>query len=555
MVATISERKTDEAAVHDPEEYAPGTVLQVLESPVHGEDNALLDFEELDLQIGRAELRERVSHVAGGLRALGVQPGDRVAALLFNGPAAVECWFATLAVGAIWVPVNTALRGNFLAHVLNDCGAEILVVDTRLVSRLTELNAPLPHVKTLVTVSQGEADADAEPVPPDYREVSIETLRASAPVPEFYDARPGDLSCLVYTAGTTGPSKGCMLPHNHVLAVGRYAINSRRSDEPAYTALPLFHLNAMSAVIATFLISAPLTIGRRFSVSGFWPSIERSGARIVYLLGPMVTMIANAPDNDAAKQCHGQLRKVFSAPFPPEAQRLFQERFGLRELSGARGYGLTEMPLITATPPGMTSPPGTSGRRRPDVELRIVDDDDNELPDGMVGEIVCRPKHPFFMFQGYWGRPQATLEVCRNLWFHTGDLGKIDEDGWFHFVDRKKDYLRRRGENISSMEVEHALMAHPEVAEVAVYGVPSEVGEDELQISVVRTECSTLSEEELCRWSIKQLPYFAVPRYIEFLDEMPRSVVGRARKVELRGRPLGYPRWDREAAGIELERS
>lgn len=534
---------------------ATDTLLDLLQNMKTGDD-PFVTIESLDLTLSGAAFGERVRRLATALKALGVKPGDRVTAILDNGVAIVEGWFAVMSLGAIWVPVNTALRGTFLAHVFNDSGAQIAFAEAELLSRITDIAADLPALKTIIRVNDGEsANAAPDVAGTGFEIIEMDTLRTAAPIDAFYKAKGSDIAALIYTSGTTGAAKGCMLPHSYIVNVSVAGRNGREAHEPAYTALPLFHLNAMASFVITMFLGGRLTVGHRFSVSKFWPSIEKSEARFVNLLGPMATMLANAEENDAMMRCKGQLRRVLAVPFPPDIKEIFKTRFGVVDTGSVGGYGLTEMGVITiGGHEGISAPPNASGSRCSWIDVEIVDDDDNILPPEQIGEVVCRPKFPDLMFAGYWGRPEATVKAFRNLWFHTGDLGRFDAEGFFYFEDRKKDYLRRRGENISSMEVERTFHQHPDVAEVACYGVPSEVGEDEVQISVVLREDADLSEEALCLWSADRLPYFAVPRFIEFMGEIPKSAAGRPRKVELRERTDSYHRWDREKVGLDIAR-
>lgn len=532
-----------------------GSLTDLLQEDRGARDEPFVTIESLDLTLTIAEFEDRVRRLATSLKEMGVQPGDRVAAILDNGVAVLEGWFATMALGAIWVPANTALRGNFLTHVLKDSGAEIVFSEADLMPRIVEISSELTDIKKIIYVADSKAEVDVSQICIDDVEIkNVSDLRKSPPIAHFYKAKGGDIAAFIYTSGTTGPAKGCMLPHSYIVNIARASRNGRKSSEPAYTALPLFHLNAMMSFALTLLLGSKITIGHRFSVSQFWHSIEKSGAKFVNLLGPMATMLAHAPDNDAMLRCKGQLRKVLAVPFPEETKDIFKDRFGVLDLGSVVGFGLTEVAPVTLGPEGSEGPPNSSGTRTSWFDVEIVDDEDNILPAGEVGEIICRPKYPNLMFAGYWGRPEATVSAFRNLWFHTGDLGRFDKEGFFYFADRKKDYLRRRGENISSMEVENTFHQHPDVAEVACYGVPSDLGEDEVQLSVVLKEGATTSEESLCKWSINKLPYFAIPRFIEFIDEIPKSAVGRPRKVELRERKPSYPRWDREASELEITR-
>jgi crotonobetaine/carnitine-CoA ligase len=254
-----------------------------------------------------------------------------------------------------------------------------------------------------------------------------------------------------------------------------------------------------------------------------------------------------------APEANRTLRLIGAAPVPVEVDDVIRRRFGVRTFSGA--YGVTEASLVSWQPTGTTNRPNAAGVINDEYfDVRIFDDDDNELPRGREGEIVLRPRRPHVMFAGYWGNAEATVSTSRNWWYHTGDIGRIDEDDYLYFVDRKADYLRRRGENISSFEVESILMGQGQLADVAVHAVPSDLTEDDLKITATLVEGSQLTEADLFRWCIDQLPYFALPRYIEFRSELPRSPVGRVLKRELRDEPLGRTVFDSEASGITYDR-
>lgn len=286
--------------------------------------------------------------------------------------------------------------------------------------------------------------------------------------------------------------------------------------------------------------------------------MNRTGATITSTLGTMAYLLAHDVDRpemprSGAPEANRTLRLLGAAPMPVEVDRVIRERFGVETFSGA--YGVTEASLVSWQPPGVENKPNAAGVVNEEYfDVRIFDDDDNEVPVGSDGEIVLRPKHPHVMFEGYWGRPEATVATSRNWWYHTGDVGRVDEDGFLYFVDRKADYLRRRGENISSFEVERILMGHGALADVAVHGVPSELTEDDLKVTAVLEEGATLTEAELFAWCVDHLPYFALPRYIELRAELPRSPVGRVLKRELRAETVGEGVWDAEAAGVTYER-
>ena len=313
-------------------------------------------------------------------------------------------------------------------------------------------------------------------------------------------AAPSDLATFVYTGGTTGPSKGCMLSHNYhqVLARQIGTCWRRTADDVVWTPLPMFHFNAIvTAVVGSLLFGGSGAISSRFSVSNFWPEMNRTGATITSTLGTMAYLLAHDEDRPemplaGGPEANTSLRLLGAAPMPEEVDRIIRSRFGIDTFSGA--YGLTEASLVSWQPPGVDNKANAAGVINDEYfDVRVFDDDDHELPRGTAGEIVLRPKRPQSMFEGYWGRPEATVEASRNWWFHTGDIGRIDEDDFLFFVDRKADYLRRRGENISSFEVERILMGHGALADVVVHAVPSELGEDDLKISATLRADATLT--------------------------------------------------------------
>lgn len=527
------------------------TVVGLLEQCVaEVSDQRFLDFS------GEAhtyrELWERVTSYAAGLRAIGVGPDQTVVTMLDNNIDAVSLWFAANLLGAIWVPVNTALKGTFLSHVVSDSDARVVVCEADFLDRFRTEIAHLPHVERLLVRGLDKPTSvggiEAEPLPSHLRDDAGEV---------WAERSSEDTALIIYTGGTTGPSKGCVISNGYVFSAARAFLvqSGRTTDELNWSPLPIYHFNLVAGtIVGTMLLRSSAAIASRFSVSGFWPEMERTGAKMVNLLGSMGSMIAQMDETPEMRRCHGQIRIVHGAPFPPALVASWQERFGVQRVGGST-YGLTECFPITTLEVGVPAPPGSSGKANTeDFEVRLFDDDDREVAVGQVGEVVCRPRRPNVMFKGYWRRPEAYVAVTRNLWFHTGDLGRFDEDGFFHFVDRKKDYLRRRGENISSQEIELALLAHEALAEVAVHAVPSELTEDDLKVTAVRTPGAELSELELFEWMKDRVPYFALPRYIEFRDALPVSPLGRVHKYKLRDEGCTATTWDRETADIDFER-
>jgi crotonobetaine/carnitine-CoA ligase len=526
------------------------TVLSALAGRLASDpDGPYLDFEG-DAHTART-MDAAGNRCARVLADLGVGPGDRVATLLENVPEQVITFFGAVKLGAIQVPVNTAYKGEFLRHQLADSGAAVLVVQGDFAGRIVDLDlTTLPELRAVIVV--GEPDRVIAGIPV-HDWAGTHAAADDAPVPDP-GVRPADLACFIYTAGTTGPSKGCMLPHHYVASLGGQIARAWEiaPDDCVFTPLPLFHFNAISVCVVGGLVNGhSAAIVRRFSVSNFWPEVVRTRSTIASLLGSLAILVGDAEDHPA-QAGHG-LRLCVAAPMPPATDEAWRTRFGVPTFSA--GFGLTEASLLSALPAREVNKPGAAGRlNQDDFEVALVDDDDQPVPTGDIGEIVCRPRNPSSMFQGYWRRPEETLAVFRNLWFHTGDLGKVDDDGFLYFVDRKKDYLRRRGENISSFEMERVFHGHDAINDVAVHSVPSAVGEDDLKVTAVLNADAELTEEALCAWVVERVPYFAVPRYIEFRADLPRNPVGRVLKYQLRDEGVTDATWDREASGFTFER-
>jgi carnitine-CoA ligase len=542
------------SALGPPETWSEGqrdTVIDALDRAVTQHPERIL------LDVGGelfsyADVERLSTRLANALAALGVRRAETVVTMLDNNADAIICWLAINKLRAVSVPINTALRGEFLRHQIADAAASLVICEGDYLSRIRAVIADQSSVKTVLYRGAFDdclASTGARIAPLDeYRGIDDTPLRDRP--------QPSDLACLIYTAGTTGPSKGCMLSYNFMCNLARLQLRAGPATESdvTLTPLPLFHMNAVCVgVLSNILVGARVAIMPRFSVSNFWPEVERSGATIASILGGMGALLAQAPDNEAMKRCIGQIHTVRGNPFTETTKQIWRTRFGARQVGG-NGYGLTEACVVTSLPAGEYAAPGSSGKRIPDFDVRIVDELDRELPANVPGEIIVRPLRPDIMFQGYWRRPEETLRLLRNLWFHTGDIGKFDEAGFFYFIDRKKDYLRRRGENISSFEVESAFAQHPDIAEVAVHAVPAVNGEDDVKVTAVLHPQSTLTEELLFRWSMDKVPYYALPRYIEFRESLPKNPQGRVLKYELRERGKTPATWDLEDTDIKIEK-
>lgn len=469
-----------------------------------------------------AEVREAAAKRAGALAQAGIEPGDRVAVLSENRYELLELWLGCAWLGAVLVPINTAMRGFQIEHVL-------------------ENSSP-----TAVAVEPGLVEAIASLVEPTW--VLGETFPPPGEAIDPHPSRPGDPAAILYTSGTTGPSKGVVCPHaqwywwgvltGEVLAVDR--------DDVLYTCLPLFHTNALNAFCQALVAGAVYHVGPRFSASRFWTRVAEAGATTTYLLGPMVSILLKQPPAPADRG-HG-VRVALAPATPPELHEPFQERFGVLLVDG---WGSTETNIVISNTTAEPRP-GTLGRVLPEFEARVVDEDDAELADGTPGELVVRSREPFAFSLGYFGMPEATVVAWRNLWFHTGDRVVREGDGVFRFVDRLKDTVRRRGENISSFEVEQVLQAHPDVAAAAVVPVPSELGEDEVLACVVPRQGTDVDPAELVSFCEGRIAYFAVPRYVNVLDALPLTPTGKVEKYRLRELGVGEATWDRERANLPL---
>ncbi|MDA9367929.1 ATP-dependent acyl-CoA ligase [Flavobacteriaceae bacterium] len=526
------------------------TVIDALERAVARQpDGILLDFSG-DL-FSYADVEKLANRMAHSLQDLGLQRGETLVSMLDNNVDAVTSWLAVNKLCAVSVPINTALRGAFLAHQISDADCKILICEADYVERVIAVADTLPNIELILYRGELERLPDSS-----MRVLALDEYRGSNE--EDFEAKPSpsDLACIIYTSGTTGPSKGCMLSYNFMCSLARLQLRAgpATKDDITITPLPLFHMNALCVgIISNILVGARVAIVPRFSVSKFWPEVERSGATIASILGSMGWLLAQAADDESMLKCIGQIHTVRGNPFTEEAKRVWRERFGARQVGG-NGYGLTEACVITSLAGGEYAAPGSSGKRISEYDVRIVDDLDRELPANTSGEVIVRPLHPDIMFMGYWRRPEETLKLMRNMWFHTGDIGKFDEDGFFYFIDRKKDYLRRRGENISSFEMEAAFSDHPDIVEVAVHAVPSDKGEDDVKITAILREGATLAAADLFQWSKDVVPYYALPRYIEFRSGLPKNPQGRVLKYLLRDEGKTAGTWDLEDSEISVEK-
>jgi crotonobetaine/carnitine-CoA ligase len=472
----------------------------------------------------------------------GIRPGDRVALMCSNRPEFLQVYLGCAWLGAIAVPINTALRGIQLSHVLRNSKPALLIVESTLLNTIETVDGDVERPGQVWTIGEPPLTSDMK-----WSAVPMPSLGAQAPAGA---ARPGDTVAILYTSGTTGPAKGVCCPQAQLFWWGIYSARALgiREGDVLFTTLPLFHTNALNAFYQAVLNGCTYVLESRFSASTFWAIARRHEATVAYLLGAMAMMLLAQPEkvDDSAHR----IRVALGGGVPGQFHRPFLERFGVPMVDG---YGSTETNFVFAGSIP-SDRPGTMGYLAGGAEARIVDADDAELPDGQAGELVLRASEPFAFATGYFGMTDKTVEAWRNLWFHTGDRVVRDSDGHYRFIDRMKDSIRRRGENVSSWEVEQVILKHPAVVACAIYPLPSELGEDEVAAAIQLEPHRTLEPSEILRHCEGQIAYFAVPRFVRFVSQMPLTENGKVKKGALREAGMTSDTWDREAAGYRLRR-
>ncbi|MEY4651777.1 MAG: hypothetical protein RI884_358 [Pseudomonadota bacterium] len=493
---------------------------------------------------------------AHALSQAGVTQGLHTGLLLGNSAEHLALFFAIGKLGAVSVPVNTAARGDLLTYYFAHADVQVVVVDEELAPRLLEVLPQLPNVTRVLVIGRHGAAVSPGCLAALGREASdlpMAAAKSSAHAPQA-TVKCADLLMLCFTSGTTGPSKASMLPHAAALTYGTSAAQAQgyRDSDIFYICLPLFHNNALLAAMgAALVVGGSIVLSERFSASRFLDEIRESRATITNFLGAMSSFLWTQPPrpNDADTD----LRLVSLSPIPGFV-REFEQRFGLKAMSN---YGLSDFGVVTAFVPGAPDDKlGSIGKPRQGFELKVFDDDDFECAPGEVGELVIRADEAWRAATGYYKMPEQTLVAHRNQWFHTGDRVRRDADGYFWFVDRKKDCIRRRGENISAFEVEKVLMNHPAVANAAVFPVKTDAGDEEVGASVVAREGHAPTPEELAAHCAQNLSYFMVPRYLELLPELPTTTNQKIEKFRLKQAMEAALSqvWDREASGMILRR-
>lgn len=501
----------------------PGVLSRQAEK--HGEkifltylpDGRTFTFSTVDVETNR---------LARGLQALGIGRGSHVAMLMANSPEFVLLSLAIGKLGAVAIPINTGCKGLTLAYFVENSDAEIVIVDGDLIPAYAAIAGAGSRITRCIVVGETHAEIPGVSIIP------YDALLTSDSRPLPIDVLCSDLFFLAYTSGTTGPSKGNMLSQAAALTLGLSTARHHgfRPDDVFYVSLPLFHINALQvATYGALLTGASVALARRFSASRFWDDIRSANATVTNLLGSMTSFLWN--QTERPDDAENPLRIASAVPTPAFA-RAFERRFGLRLISN---YGLSDFAMVTgytiADPPGKL---GSAGRARKGFQIRIADDNDFPLPAGGIGEILMRADAPWTASTGYYNMPEATMKAFRNQWFHSGDRGYLDEEGFLYFVDRAKDSIRRRGENISAFEVEKIVDMHPAVQESAAFPVAAADSEEEVAIVIVPKPGRTVWPEEVISFCEQNMPRHMLPRYIVLRDELPRTLSQKVEKYRLR---------------------
>ncbi len=491
------------------------------------------------------------NRLANGITELGIKSGEAVLVVMPNVVEFILVWLGLGKTGAVQVPVNTALRGNLLTHIINDSAARTMIVAAGFLDCLGEVAGNLEHIERLIVFDPTGAQSMLPHTLSHLDRIDFPQLLEAQDTPPGDLPRHHDLKAVMYTSGTTGPSKGVMISQRQAYgyAHGNFELMDLKPGDIYYAPLPLFHIAGQWAMCYSSMIAgSAAVVTERFSVERFWSDARRFGATVTFFLGAMANFLARQPrkpdDGDVP------IERALVVPMFPDAGS-FASRFDMKIKTT---YGSTEV----SAPHRMDwNDPDwkTCGRLADELyEARIVDANDEEVPDGTVGEFVIRGKEPWLLMSGYWRHPEWTERAWSNLWLHSGDAMMKTSDGRYYFVDRMSDSIRRRGENISSLEVENEINLHADVLECAVFPVPSEHTEDEVMATVIPQPGCTLDPETLVRFLEPRMARFMVPRYIDVATSLPKTPTGKIRKVALRHAGVTSSTFDREKAGVTLKR-
>ena len=500
-------------------------------------DRTFLLFEDQHHTLG--EINAWSNRIANGFLKLGIAPGSHVSVMLPNSPRWLVTYFALQKIGACIVPINVALRGEGLAYILDHSDSRALILDPEYAPILGDIRGKLPKLCHVI-LDRTEAPGFSLPA----GALALTDVASGRDDNPDVAIDPSGICCLMYTSGTTGPPKGVVM---------RYAAADARRTEPLammfykptdtiYTCLPLFHANALFvSTMCALHAGARLAIGRRFSASRFWDECRKHGATTFNALGAMIPILMKQPERpDDAENLVAQ---VMSAACPANMWEAFERRFGVKimEFYGAvDGGGFLTFNFGNA-------PVGSIGQPPPGVEYKLVDPNGTEVPVRQPGELIFKIDDPEERKVEYYRNPEASEKKVHDGWLHTGDIMYRDEDNNLYFVDRLNDCMRRRGENVSSYEVEREVNAHPDVLESAAFGVKSELAEDDIMIVVVPRPEATIDPPQLIEFLRGRMADFMIPRYVDVRSEIPKTETHRVQKTDLKRQGVAPGTWDREA--------
>ncbi|MFY9326894.1 MAG: AMP-binding protein [Georgfuchsia sp.] len=528
---------------------------RILESQsVRFADRPFLSWTDENKPLSFSQVNAQVNSLAHGFAAEGVTKGDKVVLYMSNCLEFVLTWFALTKLGAAEVPVGDIQKGVFLQHQLNVSQAKYIVTTRELMAQIAEVEADVPLLETCYLLGDENTSSP-------FKRIKVKpysSLYSGNTENPGIAVAPSDTAAILYTSGTTSWSKGVVMSHSQMYFFAEEDVQLVRltSEDVYMTGFPLFHGNAQFLTVYPCLIAgAHCVLYPRFSASDFIGRARRSGATVTNLLGAVMSFICDAPPQPDDRE--HKLRRIYAAPLAFDLAKTFTDRFGPMEF--VDGFGQTEISLVFMTPPGANRPEGASGVLVDQFfEIKLVDPDtDEDVPVGEGGELLVRNKQPYIMCSEYLGMPEKTVETWRNLWFHTGDVLRRDNEGWYYFIDRVSDSLRRRGENVSSFEVELVVRSHPAILECAVIGVKADEqgGEDEVKACVIVNDGMELDFADLIEWCDQRMGAHMVPRYIEIYKSLPKTPSEKIKKNELRKLGVTANTWDRQRAGVKLAKT